>query len=153
MKVIFLDIDGVLNNAESIRSNRTNLIFDQNCVQQLNRVTATTGAKIVISSNWREGIPLWHVQAIIGSRGVEGDIIGMTPDLKRLEGLGPEDKHVFWVRAHEISRWLEANPWVTRYAVIDDHVVRDHDGFFFKTDLGYGLTSDIADSIIKFFEV
>ena len=64
MKVIFLDIDGVLNTHESATTLRESFVergadlmgfnrFDKNCVARVNRITDETGAKIVISSSWR----------------------------------------------------------------------------------------------------
>lgn len=150
MRVIFLDIDGVLNNEGSIRSLGTNIKLDPANIQQLNRITDVTGARLVVSSNWREGNPLWVMQAVLGQQGVIGDIIGMTPDLRALEGLGPEDKHVFWVRSREVSRWLAANPWVSRFAIIDDHLVSGFDRGMFKTDHASGLTTEIADAVIDY---
>ena len=154
MKVIFLDIDGVLNNDGSIQRYGTNLKPDPENVAQLNRVAAAVDARIVVTSNWREQQPLWRIQAILGQvLGVTADIIGMTPDLKRLANLYPEDKHIFWVRPLEIERWLRSNPWVSKYAMIDDHAYKNVGREFCKTDPAHGLTKEIADSIIEFFEV
>ena len=65
MKVIFLDIDGVLNTPASIKLapifvegaptwyGRHLHAFDKNCISALNKITDATKAKIVISSTWR----------------------------------------------------------------------------------------------------
>ena len=56
MKILFLDVDGVLNN------NRTRTVtFDGWCfvdnylVRRLKQIINATGAKIVLSSTWRDG--------------------------------------------------------------------------------------------------
>lgn len=56
MKILFLDVDGVLNN------NRTRTVtFDGWCfvddylVERLKQIIDATGAKIVLSSTWRDG--------------------------------------------------------------------------------------------------
>lgn len=92
-KIIFLDIDGVLNpvhymNAmykmwkashKQIKSHDEygQLFFYQNC-DALKRIIDETGAKIVISSTWRragldEMIKLWK------HRNLAGEIIDITP--------------------------------------------------------------------------
>ena len=63
MKVIFLDIDGVLNPLFNIRrqhrlKRRTSsyyITLDKYCLNNLKRIVETTGAKIVVSSSWRIG--------------------------------------------------------------------------------------------------
>ena len=65
MKIIFLDIDGVMNSEKSL-----NDFFEQDGeerfehwiphpmhVKWLNKITDETGAKIVISSPWRTNRP------------------------------------------------------------------------------------------------
>lgn len=48
MKVIFLDVDGVMNSIH-------NEWLDLKCVDNLNLIVEATGAKVVISSSWRDG--------------------------------------------------------------------------------------------------
>ena len=63
ISTIFLDIDGVLRtyNSDLEHSKRlgvpifrgTDRLFDNKCVDNLNEIIYLTGAKIVITSNWR----------------------------------------------------------------------------------------------------
>ena len=61
MKVIFLDIDGVLNTSETFIERRKNyertgvfnLEIDEFRLEYLKRIIDITGAKIVLSSTWR----------------------------------------------------------------------------------------------------
>lgn len=48
MKVIFLDVDGVMNSAD-------NEWLDMKCVDNLYMIVEATDAKVVISSSWRSG--------------------------------------------------------------------------------------------------
>lgn len=48
MKVIFLDVDGVMNSAD-------NEWLDMKCVDNLHMIVEATDAKVVISSSWRSG--------------------------------------------------------------------------------------------------
>jgi len=52
-KVVFLDFDGVLNNAGSIAESGTYHLFDAKSVEALNVILRQAGALIVISSRWR----------------------------------------------------------------------------------------------------
>jgi len=47
MKLIFLDIDGVLNSEE------TKFVFSRTLFNRLGRILAETGAKLIITSGWR----------------------------------------------------------------------------------------------------
>ena len=54
MKVIFLDIDGVLNEDTTPTRTKTRMIFiDEEKLLRLKRIIDATGAKIVLSSTWR----------------------------------------------------------------------------------------------------
>ena len=97
--IIFLDIDGVLNN-------QTTGQIDKDCVMALNYfVEKIGGADIVISSSWRLTHTLPTLKSILKS--VRADIIGVTPD-KRVEG-----------RRKDISLWVEENQ-CHDYVVLDD---------------------------------
>lgn len=58
MKIIFLDIDGVLNNHETRTTTSDGWCFvDDELVARLKKIVDATDAKIVLSSTWLEG---WH---------------------------------------------------------------------------------------------
>lgn len=89
MKVIFLDIDGVLINMRYASRNTA----DPLCVDILNKITDRTGAKIVVSSSWKHyGLP--KITLILKQWGVTGDIIGITPN----SGMAQ--------RIYDIGEWL-----------------------------------------------
>lgn len=50
-KIIFLDIDGVLNNAKSDISQL--FIIEKDLLQILKKIIAATNASLVLSSTWR----------------------------------------------------------------------------------------------------
>jgi len=131
MKVIFLDIDGVLNNFSLIQANGFDYI-DQGMVSTLGLIVAETGAEIVLSSTWRiNPRDKALVEAALERQGMS--VMDSTPDLGG------------W-RAAEISKWLEGAPQVESFAILDDV---DDAGFgmgssFFQTDPEVGLTVDIA---------
>ena len=95
MKVIFLDIDGVLNCESAYRNGECQYQewiwedgrkdhYQRFCVRSkelLNKLIDETGAKIVISSTWRHsGIEfmkkVWEMEEM------RGEIIGITPSLR-----------------------------------------------------------------------
>lgn len=117
IKVIFLDVDGVLNSQEywdrvgNAFRERFNQI-DVDKIVLLNQIIEATQAKIVISSCWR----LLHYEElldILSKKGLVGEIIGMTPSLSLVRGL-------------EIQKWLDGNPNVTRFVILDDSDDMEH---------------------------
>lgn len=99
MKILFLDIDGVLNSHDFWRRCRELGILpddkvDPLAVERLNRLTDESGAKIVVSSTWR--LPyVWNGQlGMLVTRlqkvGIKGEIIGMIPDHQKAYGRGGE---------------------------------------------------------------
>ena len=57
MKLIFLDIDGVLNYEGYERFTRSGTRFvDPVLIKRLKKIIDRTGAKVVLSSTWRRGI-------------------------------------------------------------------------------------------------
>ena len=88
-KIIFLDIDGVLNHEDFYRSGNKKFIaidpdysyqsFCPNSKMWLNKLIEETDAKIVISSTWRtDGLD--RMYDIWESEKMSGNIIGVTPD-------------------------------------------------------------------------
>ena len=77
-KIIFLDIDGVLRTHKSDLEWSNKLVtpifkgvdrlFDKTLVDNLNEVIYLTGAKIVITSNWRIYLSLEELQRIFKER-------------------------------------------------------------------------------------
>lgn len=123
MKVVFLDIDGVLNTERFINIQKKelggiydrtmNLNFDPICMKNLKKIIELTGTKIVISSTWRKskesnGI---HWKAILQNfrqyKIDENVIIGITPFID------------FGTRGEEIKEWINEHK-VEKFAIIDD---------------------------------
>lgn len=146
MKVIFLDVDGVLNTPKLIRRFGFNFI-DDILVALVARIVRETGAEIVLSSTWRieEKDKSLVVQAL-SRHGLE--IHDCTPVLRR-NGDWTEDN---WVRRHEeITSWL-AGKEISVFAIIDDMDDARIEGSFFQTDEDVGLTVEIAERVIEHLE-
>lgn len=116
MKVIFLDIDGVLNSQQEAISQNVKGTFDYEGLSRvgiglLRKLVELTGAKIVLSSTWRSD----GVGAIAGAFDAHGwrgivlhkTIVGVTP-------------HLSCNRGGEIGDYLSTHPEITNYVIIDD---------------------------------
>lgn len=118
MKTIFLDIDGVLNVDYADRD-QFGHIFRDEYVQNLKEIIEKTGAKIVISSTWKDkGIE--RMLALWKERNLPGEIIDVTPDCVDV----CEATNIVYYdqvkRGHEIKLWLDRHPEVTQYVILDD---------------------------------
>ena len=151
MKVIFLDIDGVFNHVswqktltkEQINDlYRTNDAFDPATVVRFNRVIRETGAKIVVSSSWRNLFP--EVDEILKRNGVEGEIIGHTPS-----------KMSLYHRGGEIALWLDDTDYpVDTIAIVDDESDMHHlMPYLVQTTWQNGLQDEHADRLIEMLSV
>lgn len=90
MKVIFLDIDGVLNIIpESV--DEFGAVFHSNFVNNLKWIIEETDAKLVISSTWRYGGLNW-LKRMWKYRNYPGEIIGITPSDKQVVKSGLKNR-------------------------------------------------------------
>lgn len=112
MKIIFLDIDGVLLNISS-----RGIEPCAYCVKNLNDIVKITGAKIVVSSTWRKG-GLEQIRFVLAQWGVTGEVIGITPVLSRVTERSGFTRGA--CRGDEIARWLEQNGPVDSFVILDD---------------------------------
>ena len=142
MKILFLDIDGVLNTHESLIQN---IEFDTACLNQLERIIQTTGCKIVISSAWRMFGKQYIIDTINQAAGYVGNItqaiIDMTPDRACNGDL----------RGDEIQAWLNQNTdLVSQFVIVDDDTdMGNLLPYLVKTNPQSGLTVKLANKIIK----
>lgn len=115
-KIVFLDIDGVLNNWAWIEHNRLELHddtkhFDPACVEKLNRIIDVTGADVVLSTSWRLIHPRDELEGLLRAVGVVANFVGETP------------RGTFNDRRYdEIKAWLRQNLYTGRYVILDDSV-------------------------------
>jgi hypothetical protein len=164
MKVIFLDIDGVLNpthyeNAlykmwkasfKEIKSHDEygQLFFYQNC-EALKKIINETGAKIVISSTWRMAGES-EMKALWKHRNLAGEIIGITPTETQLVESGEAEFYDLVCRGHEIKHWIKQNKFNGNYVIIDDtkDMLKEQEPFFIVTNTYFGLTLKDAERAI-----
>lgn len=147
MKVLFLDIDGVLNSRhywETLRKQGIefdNSALDPACIKRIQHVCDTTGALIVISSSWRILFTLDELREKLSGDGLSTPIIGVTP-----RAIG--NKRRGW----EINRWLTDNKdrLITHYAIVDDNSDMSPIGsHLVQTSWNTGIQDKHVEKLIK----
>lgn len=142
MKIVFLDIDGVLVTRDSPRPLRE--IPISSCVQALQRIIDTVQPQIVVSSSWRLDVSgIEGMRDLLTNFGlVNFNLLGMTPFISGANV----------TRGDEIRAWLKTTDAdVEVFAIIDDDKqMGDLLPFWFKTTWANGLTDEIADKVIWF---
>ena len=118
LKVIFLDFDGVLNSAKYLLGcGDCGMAIDPTRMVLLMRIVDATGAKIVLSTSWREH---WSKDlASCDSTGVLINNIFSEYGLQILDKM-PE---LHTRREIEIKSWLDEHPEVENYVVFDDRLL------------------------------
>lgn len=118
VKIIFLDIDGVLNNLKDAHENNPRCDrfaqdyrnWNPKAIARLDDICFYGRAQVVISSTWRKIYPdhnWWNEQfRLAGCEYV--DVIDITGNSNN------------GFRGREIQEYLNANPEITRYVILDD---------------------------------
>ena len=142
-KVIFLDVDGVLNNGvwavemfrQGIRVYSEDRLYEPS-LEQLKRIVDTAGAVIVVSSAWRQ-IPsaYLHLKEWLERYGME--IYDKTP-------------YVGMERGDDITAWFNRNPGDWKYVILDDEDdMGVHIPHLVQASFDAGLTMKEVDRCIQ----
>lgn len=160
MKLLFLDIDGVLNWESYVAKDWLEPIEDEwygahvidpECVAVLNEVVAATGCRLVLSSTWRVRYKVFgEVNAILKSRGLATNLWRRTDAPFQLEPGGRWSK-----RGDEIMRFVGTRPTFDglTWAVLDDEpmdLVGDH---LVLTDSAFGLQPEHVGALVDILGV
>ena len=149
MKVIFLDIDGVLNSDEYLDKVKKSDIqgierdIDVEKVKLLKRAIDETGARVVLSSSWRYTRNARYLKELLANYRIRVD---STPYIRDERGL-------------EIKKWLSENQGVEDFIILDDEIFDSFDEELIKKlvkvsngngrSLGEGLLPKDVDKIIE----
>ena len=160
MKILFLDIDGVLNCDESQRAAANQFEYmehvpdelygpsqlDRSRIGLLNQVVDATGCKLVVSSTWRQRYIIGELNALLRSQGLKGNLYRYTPRPFQLTPGGAWSK-----RGDEIESWLSTTTKeITSWAAVDDDAVKLADpSRLVRTDLAFGLEQPHVEALIK----
>lgn len=141
MKVLFLDIDGVVNSSDT--NFKTELWpIDRYMGFLVGKIVMYTECKIVLSSSWRN-----HPDGI---EVVEKHIAPVLDKTVRSWYDKENDHHS--LRGEEIQKWLDEHPEVEKYAILDDDsdmLDSQKDNFFQTSFTDGGLTDEIAERVMK----
>ena len=138
--VIFLDIDGVIccNMAGRLEEGK---------LAVLNSVAKATGAKVVLSTDWRRQAQLKR-QVVAALKRLDIEVIGATPMKAMFQPIRPV----------EILEWMSANgskSEVTSWVAIDDRDLLNEQGgqglqgHMVRTHPNSGLTKRLGDMAIE----
>lgn len=145
MKVLFLDIDGVLNSHRTVYafggfahglSPEAVAMFDHVALALVRNLCRTSGAGVVLSSSWRKLHPWAQIGTALGL-----PIIDATPSLGTIRGA-------------EIDAWLQLHPEVTHYAIVDDDsdMLPKQSAHFVQTNARDGLTMTNFEELCAILE-
>jgi hypothetical protein len=131
MKIIFLDIDGVITSARTGWYN-----WDIYGINFLRWVCKNSDAKIVISSTWRFNHNKEFFQTIFGEY-LHNDY--MTPDLVKFE----KGIYLSSSRGNEIKFWLDQHE-----GLIEKYLILDDDGDMLEEQLPYFIQTEPMDGLL-----
>lgn len=136
MKVLFLDMDGVVNSEACMERGLFNTDFpvDSFMAFLVGQIHMNTGCKVVLSSAWRH-----HDESVAR----------ITKQMVPIFDITPDNPRGVYERGHEIKAWLDAHPEVEKYAILDDDsdMLPEQLPNFFKTEWKIGLTEEIAKKV------
>ena len=173
-KIIFLDIDGVLNSndwyvrrkdhyeMDAVENQYPFYEFDPEAINRLNAIIELTNAKVVVSSSWRHGRSVEELQMILDTVGFVGEVIDKTVHFGGIDGYTIP-------RGCEIEHWLEKKGFqrinwsiekqqmyidksqVKNYIILDDdsdmlYTQKEH---FIHTSWKSGLTDELMHKSIE----
>lgn len=118
---------------------------DPKAIALLERFLKESGAGVVISSSWRKGHSIPALQGILTYHGFTGTILDVTP-----EDVPIPAGFTKYERGHEIQAWLDLNPEVTNFVILDDDsdMAHLHDHFV-KTKFKTGLTEANVEAALR----
>lgn len=119
MRVVFLDIDGVLNAASEDDAPIVGELWsadwlDREMLERLSDLTRRGHADVVVSSSWRQRRSLAELDGILAAAGFTGRVVDVTPRLPR-----PPSGERF-VRMEEVRSWLASRKDIESFVILDD---------------------------------
>lgn len=149
MKVIFLDIDGVLNSdeyfdkIEGLNIEGIEKQIDVEKIKLLKRAVEETGSNVVLSSSWRYTRNAQYLKQLLLQYGILAD---STPFMKNKRG-------------EEIKGWLEEHKDTEDFVILDDEIFDSYDEELMKKlikvsngngrSFGEGLPNKDVEEIIE----
>ena len=151
MKTIFLDIDGVLNNAQTNEYSPAGFIgIDDILLTNLEKIINDTKSQIILISSWKE---YWEKDG----KSIDKDGIYIDEKFNKF-GLVVSDKTIDnWSnRGEGIHNYITKHN-IKKFAILDDEIFTDYKDFnlldnLIKINSKLGITDEDVNNTIKFFE-
>ena len=153
MKVIFLDVDGVLNSDVTVRETKEVPIIDglltvaDSLIEKLAMIVHTCNAKIVLSSTWRK----FRYKKYDDNHVNFYDLLEMKLKNYAVEIYDVTEISLDNNRAAEIQNWLNSHKNIESFVILDDEIHKVIPPFLKEAiaiDGYYGLTDkDVNDAI------
>jgi hypothetical protein len=132
-RIIFLDIDGVLNCKRTPNPRKLPYIADPPLLARFKRVVDQTGADVVLSSTWR-----YDPAGLFSATHWGIPFIDVIPDMPQKP------------RRDEILAWLKTQGHVRRFAVLDDEDDELDELPLFQPTASTGLSEKIAKGLATY---
>lgn len=138
MKVLFLDIDGVVNcsadfdPASDEYKRSKGYPLNSVLIELVKHIVQETGCLIVLSSSWRLSADGYKIVA------EHFDLYDVTPNKRGLTD-----------RGCEVIEWLSKRTDVTTYAILDDNSDFHKEQPLFLTGWATGITPEIARQVVE----
>lgn len=144
IKVIFLDVDGVLNSGQTVRRTTNGYLFvGRRQMRNLRRIVEETGAKVVLSSDWRYNRD---------DPKMNGDYLELRRELLKY-GIQIYDFTPELPSAHrgaEIDEWLKNHNGVSDFVILDDRSdIEPNEDHWVRTTMVRGLGKPETEEAIR----
>lgn len=170
-KLIFLDIDGVINSkdwSDYVHSNRDRQLTDMvdpNAVKKICNICEKTDARVIISSSWRTFDYNTTIQNLMKYKEFEQlipYIVGITSRYESRYSRGEEIQYLLndIRKRHYEHECPTKNLFIEdieivedpKYVIIDDDydMLRNQMKYFMRTDFIHGITEEQCNVIIDF---
>ena len=152
MKILFLDHQGVIYLEKAIWPVGKPILlnFDQGAVSILNEIIREVDCEIVVSFDWKTWVDLPTMKSLYIKQGIIKPPIGYTTttNIKDLDDIA-------YLRAKEISEWLDSADNITSWVAIDDLDMRKHlSNFVWIEDAEKGILAEgIKKSVVDHLNV
>lgn len=138
MKIIFLDVDGVLDPLlKSLGSGNFSSIA---CGHISHMLIKEPSLRIVVSSSWRRW-GLEKIREILQKNGI--DPTKVISILEAKGGWAPENRH------KQVKDWLESHPEIKDYVVLDDYPLDGFEDRQVKMNGYIGFTETDMENALK----
>lgn len=147
MKVIFLDLDGVMitGSYQKRSTEFEGYQFTPLCVEHLKQIMERTGACIVVSSTYRKA-GYDYLRKLFEANGLPTGLVGQTPVID------------YSIRGDEIRQYIEESHLDPHYAVEQFVILDDHDDmgellpYLVQTHWETGLDEEAREKAIEILE-